>query len=380
MNAAPRAAAGEVLFPGIVGQPRATGALARALAAGRLCPSLLFHGPAGVGKLATALALSRVLLCRAPQGRPCGACPACRRIDERALLHPDVRAVFPEKLSDFEKGEAAAEGVAGVDLQEKQAEAVRNPVWSILIGRIRQSIGLAQRRPLEGPVSVLIVDQAHRLEAAAANALLKTLEEPPAHACLVLLTTSYHALIPTIRSRCQAIPFQAVPRAAVASYLTARLSLDPPEAALRAGLSGGRIGAALDLDLEAFRGRREAVLAILEEVGLRGDPGVAVARAEALVRGGEGVEGDLEILMTLVRDVLLLGACPGDESRLIHLDLADRLRGLAERAAVLGPGAVDDLEATIDAIRRKGNRQLLVENYLLGLLPRPPAAIARPPR
>jgi DNA polymerase-3 subunit delta' len=379
MNAAPRAASGEAPFPGIVGQPRATGALARALAAGRLCPSLLFHGAAGVGKLATALALSRALLCRAPQGRPCGDCPACRRIDERSLRHPDVRVVFPERASDFEKGEVADEGGAGIDLQERQAEAVRNPVWSILIARIRQTIGMAQRRPLEGPVSVLIVDQAHRMEAAAANALLKTLEEPPAHACLVLITTSYHALIPTIRSRCQAIPFQAVPREAVASYLIERLSIDPGEAALRAGLSGGCIGAAIDLDLEAFRRRREALLAILEEVGSRDDPGIAVARAESLVRGGEGVEGDLEILMTLVRDLLLLGASPGDDSRLIHLDLVDRLRRLAERAA-LGPGAVDDLEATIDAIRRKGNRQLLVENYLMGLLPGPRAATAPLPR
>ena len=362
------------LFPGIVGQPRATEGLTRSLSSGRLCPSLVFHGPTGVGKLATAVALCRVLLCGSGAERPCGQCRACRRIDERALLHPDVRVVFPEKLSEFEKGEAAPEGTAATDLQEAQAEAVRNPVWSVLMDRIRQSIAFLHRRPSEGPRAILVVDQAHRMPAEAANALLKTLEEPPAHAALVLVTSSYHALIPTIRSRCQAVPFQLVPRSAIADHLAARRSIDPEEAALRAGLSGGRIGAALDLDLAEFSRRREVLLGLVEELLRRGDPGIAVARAEGIARGGESLDGDLEILMTLQRDLLVCGAAPqrqGGDAVLVNLDLASRLAELADRFAARAPEAIENLEAAIDAIRRKGNRQLLVEDVFLGLLPDP---------
>ena len=194
----------------IVGQPRATSVLQRALEADRLFPSLVFHGPPGVGKLSTALLLCRALLCGATHQRPCGACHSCRRIGENTLVHPDVRLALPEKKSDFDRPAPDDAAAAGMDPQEAQAEAVDNPVWSVLIDRVRQGIGFLQRRPSESRHSILIVDQAHRMEAAAANALLKTLEEPLPHAVLILITPSWHALLPTIRSRCRGVPFQLV--------------------------------------------------------------------------------------------------------------------------------------------------------------------------
>ena len=358
----------------IVGQPRATGALLQALESGRFIPSLIFHGPVGIGKLATAMALCRALLCPATPDAPCGACVTCRRLDEHSLRHPDVRVVFPEKLSEFRKPDAPSEGSSGVDLQDRQSEAVRNPVWSILIDRIRESIAFVQRRPSEGRRAVLIIDQAHRMGGPPANALLKTLEEPPSHAVILLLTASPHALLPTIRSRCQAVAFQLVSKADIASFLVATRSLSADEATLRAGLSGGRIGAAIDLDLESYRERRETLLRILEIIQERGDPGIAVARAEEIARGGTHLESDLEILMTLLRDQMLLGI-PGDPvPGLIHLDLVPRLQNLAVRSGI-GPGALEELESTIVGIRHKGNRQLLVENFLLSLLPGPPEMV-----
>ena len=360
-------------FSAIVGQPRAVEALRHALAGDRLCPSLIFHGPPGVGKLPTALALARALLCPAAVP-PCDGCAACRRIDERALLHPDLRVVFPERLSDFEKGQTPDEGSGGIDLQESQAEAIANPAWTVLIDRIRQGIGFLQRHPAEGRRSILIVDQAHRMPAEAANALLKTLEEPPAHAVLILMTPSYHALLPTLRSRARAITFQLVPRAELEAYLVRRLAIPQEEASLRAGIASGRIGVAIDLDLAEFRRRRDALLQVLETLLRQGDAGIAVARAEEIARGGEAVEGDLEILISLLRDLMLAGALPGGRA-LIHVDCAGRLAALAHHLGADGPRAVDELERAIAAIRRKGNRQLLLENVLLDLVPgaAPPA-------
>ena len=371
-------------FAGIIGQPRATDALARAIAEDRLFPSLIFHGPPGVGKLTTAMALCRALLCASAADRPCGRCACCRRIDDRALVHPDVRVVFPERLSDFEKREPAAERTAGVDLQERQAEAIRNPSWNILIGRIRQSLTAVQRPPAENRLLVLIIDQAHRMAAEPANALLKTLEEPPAHALIILSTTSYHVLLPTIRSRCQSVPFASIPFIEITARLMERLGLPQDEATLRAGLSNGRLGAALELDLDEHRRRRDELLKLLEVTIVRGDPGIAVASAESMARGQDDLDGDLRILMSLLRDMMILDATTvpeegfaGEAERgphLIHLDLAARLAGLAGRLGPLAPQAVEDLDATLHAIRRRGHRQLLLENFFLGLLPRSPAA------
>ena len=364
----------------VVGQMRATSALQRALEAGRIFPSLVFHGPGGVGKLTTALLLARALLCQAPGERPCGACTSCRHIGERSLIHADVRLALPEKKSEFDREGSGSEGSAGIDPQALQAEALRNPVWSVLIDRLRQGIAFLQRRPSESPRRVLIVDQAHRMEAAAANALLKTLEEPPAHALLVLITSSWHALLPTIRSRCQGVPFQLVPRTHIVNYLVERREMAAEEAVLRAGLSGGRMGAALDLDLEEFRRRRDALLSVLDELARHGDPGLAVARAETIVQAGDSVEGDLEILMTLLRDLMLLGASPADEARLVNVDIAPGLRDLAACLEGRSGAALEDLETAIESIRQKGNRQLLVENFLIGLVPEvpgPPGAHAR---
>jgi DNA polymerase-3 subunit delta' len=355
-------------FAAILGQPRATESLTRALDSGRFTPSLIFHGPAGVGKLATALVLCRNLLCTISGEPPCDDCRACRRIDEGSLRHPDIRVIFPEKLSEFQKGDRWREDVSGIDLQDKQAEAIRNPVWTILIDRVRQGRAFLQRRPSEGRHAVLLVDQAHRMGAEAANALLKILEEPPEHAVLILLTTSLHALLPTIRSRCQDLGFQLVPTAQIARFLAARGTVPAEEIELRASLSGGRLGAALELDLDALRARRETLLDLLESLIARGDAGLAVAGAEAIARKSDSLEHDLRIMMALLRDLMVLGAGGGSESALVNPDLAARLRELVSDAGERTPTLVQELESSIEGIRRKGNRQLLVENFLLGMV------------
>jgi len=362
----------------IVGQPRALASLQRGLEEDRLYPSLVFHGPPGVGKLSTALLLCRALLCDGGGPRPCGACRSCRRIADGTLTHPDARLVLPEKKSDFDRPAPEEETTAGIDPQEAQAEAVRNPVWSVLIDRVRQGIGFLQRRPAEGRRSILVIDQAHRMDPPAANALLKTLEEPPAHAVLVLITPSWHALLPTIRSRCQSIAFQLVPRTRIVSYLVERRELGAEESVLRAGLSGGRIGSALDLDVDEFRDRRDALVALLLDLARRGDPGLAVARAEALVHGDRTLESDLEILMSLLRDALVLGASPSSEAALVNVDIVPRVRDLARGLGPRAGAVLETLESAQESIRHKGNRQLLVENLLMEILPDPPAP-ARPP-
>jgi len=353
---------------GLIGQPRAVEALARASASGRFHPSLIFHGPPGVGKLTAALALARAILCTG-EDPPCGTCHACRRIEARSQRHPDLFVAFPERVEDFRKGEAA-EGVSGIDLQEKQETAAASAALSLLIDRLREAIAFVQRRPVEGACSVLIIDQAHRLTAEGANALLKTIEEPPAHAVIVLLANSLHALLPTIRSRCQAVPFQSLSPGAIADWLVAERGLPEAEARLRAALADGRIGAAMELDLDAFRGRRDHLLSALESFLRPPDAGRALARAEEIAKG-ESPEQDLEILTSLVRDRMIVAQGAGQARGLIHGDVVRRLRDLPLEGGRDGTEALLALEGALEGIRRRGNRQLLIENAFLGFLPPP---------
>jgi DNA polymerase-3 subunit delta' len=246
----------------------------------------------------------------------------------------------------------------------------------VLIDRIRQVRAFLQRRPSEGRHSILIVDQAHRMAAPAANALLKTLEEPLEHAILVLLTPSLHALLPTIRSRCQPLGFRLLAPAAIASALRAGGAVPAEEIDLRAALAGGRIGTALELDLEAFRARREVLLRLLESLLDGGDAGLAVARAEEIAGKGGSLEEDLRILISLLRDLMVLGAGEAPAAPLVNADLTDRLRRAAPLAGERLPDLVDRLDATLSGVRRMGNRQLLVENFLIEVAP--PAGIPAP--
>jgi DNA polymerase-3 subunit delta' len=164
-------------FRDITGHRRLLDLLARSIERRTLPPSLIFEGPAGAGKRATAVAVAQALNCM--QGGPdaCGECAACRKIVRG--VHPDVLIVEP--------------GDSG----------------SIKIDQVRDIVDRANYRPFEGRRRVIIIDDADALVAAAQNALLKTLEEPPSTSVFILVTSRPDLLLPTVRSRCIRLRFAA---------------------------------------------------------------------------------------------------------------------------------------------------------------------------
>jgi DNA polymerase-3 subunit delta' len=260
----------------VLGQDRAVTRLRQAWVGGRLAQAYCFTGPAGVGRRLAALALAQAVNCVAPVGPPavrdaCGACAPCRKI--AAGIHPDVALVVPEEKT------------------------------VITIEQIRDVSARAGLRPYEGAVKVWVIEPADQMQEPAANAFLKTLEEPVPHTLFLLLAATASALLPTIRSRCQEVPFAPLGEADLRTILV-RAGRSAVQAEAAAALAGGSAEQALALDPDALSEAREA---LVREVWQALDSLLAtLAVAERLGKDRAGLERALDMLAGHLRDLALV--------------------------------------------------------------------------
>ncbi len=305
------------------------------LAEGRLPQSLLFCGIRGIGKWTLAQGIAKALNGSHKDNDFCDACATCRRISEG--VHPDVRNIVPEEQF-------------------------------IVIDQIREASREIFFRPFEGRRRVLIIDQAERMNAPAANSFLKTLEEPPETSIIILVTSRPNDLLPTIRSRCQIYRFGPLPADELEQLLERRSYL-PEERRLLARIAAGSLGRAVTIDLAEYMRHRQEMLALLEACS-RNFLYAHSAQAAAPwldKRNKADFEEKLGILFTLVRDLFLLRLDSGSES-IAHVDLRSRMCSLASRLSIeqlsSAARALDHIES---GARRNLNRGLAVDALLLQL-------------
>ncbi len=216
----------------IVGQSTVASGLRTAVEAGKVSHAYLFVGPPGAGKKSAAKALACALLC---DDGGCGSCGACTRV--KRASHPDVHIVAPE-------------GAAGY-----LAEQARNIV---------RDVNLA---PIEGPYKFYLIESADLFNDAAANALLKTIEEPPSNVVFVLLAHSLEPVPPTIVSRCQVVRFRRLAPSEATRVLSAKTGASAEEAATALAAAGGVVARARDfLSSTGRRQARSKILRIMKDL------------------------------------------------------------------------------------------------------------------
>jgi DNA polymerase III subunit delta' len=316
-------------FADVLGHDRIKKLLQEALQRNRLPGSLLFTGPEGVGKRTLALAAARALLCDTRSGEACNACPPCNRTAKG--LHPDLFVLEPE----------------GTTVKSIKIEPVRDLVREIVA------------RPFEGPARAFVIDDAHLMTEQAQNALLKSLEEPPATSHVMLVTAAPQALLTTIRSRCQTLRLGGLPASQVEGYLRERQGLAAEEARLRAALASGSLAAALSFEAGTYQTLRDGLLGLLERLPRLG-PIERMQEAESLA-DADDVGETLTALRTLLRDVaaVVAGSSPGS---LLNADIVPRLQALA--AGPLGSRAAELAESvgeSREALRVNANRLLSMD-------------------
>src|SRR5512142_3430061 len=318
-------------FAAIEGHEGPVTILKRALANRTLAHAYLVSGAEGIGKKMTALALAAALNCpeRGPDGG-CGLCPSCRKVASGG--HPDVHLLAPD-------GE------------------------EIKIDQIRKVQADLSLRPFEGAKKVLIVDFAERMNPASANAFLKTLEEPPGDALIILVTAMPQGLLPTIRSRCQELRFQPLPRHTLAQALARKRGISGEDAWFLAALAQGSMGRGLEMDAEQEKAERDGIMDLW--LGLsRLSAAEVLALAEGFAKDRERLNRLIDIGVECLRDALVYKHT-GDERLLVRSGAGERYRSWTERFAV--PGMLADLDLLVRSrglLERRVSAQLVAENLL----------------
>jgi DNA polymerase III subunit delta' len=319
-------------FAAVVGHERVVQNLRGAVAADRVAHAYLVSGPFGTGKRTIAGALAAAVLCEAPvRGDACGRCDACARV--AAGTHPDLFVVRREEDRR--------------DVKTEQAREVTR--WLTL-------------RPLVARRKVAIVEDAECLNEHGQNALLKTLEEPPGAAVLVLVATEASLLLPTVRSRCQRLRLDPLPAALVERVLELR---GVPAAARAAAVAraAGSPGRALGLVDDPRAEPRRRMLAQLADLPAATAADLS-ATAQALAR--EDVDVALDTTLDWYRD--LLGLAGGARGAFRNVDVAAALESAAGRLSLERIlSALDVACDTIRAVERNANRTLALETMLLAL-------------
>jgi DNA polymerase III subunit delta' len=311
----------------ILGQERVIDFLRQALQSNQMPHALLFLGNEGVGKGSVALAVAQALNCenRLSDQDACGQCRSCRLFGTGS--HPDFWQISPVAPS--------------VQIKIEQ------------IRELRRQVGF---HPLAASWRVVLLKPAETLNEAAANALLKTLEEPPAGNLFILTAIGERDLLPTIVSRCRRLSFGAIPQSILVQELQRRKGLSPEQASLVAAINYGSLGRALAEDLPDLLAKRDQVV---NELGVLQQGSIGEVLKWATEKGKKATNLDSFILLARLwyRDLLAL-TCQASSGQLIN---QDRLTDLVSQQHLLTCSLILERLEALSTLQRQVRANLNIE-------------------
>jgi DNA polymerase-3 subunit delta' len=315
-----------VPFADVIGHERIIEVFRRSVRSGKTPHSYIFEGIPGCGRRKTALALIQALFCPAIDDDSCGVCPSCRKV--AGGNHADIHFVEP--------------------LPDKRDISIEQ------FREIQRELAL---RPYEAPRKACLIEPAERMSINAANSLLKTLEEPPGNAIIILLTENADILLPTIRSRCQLIRFSSLSPENI-RFLLEKSGIEPAVAELLATLSEGSIARAGDIDNSTLADRREALVSNLAALDL-GRIGTIFDTAEELAGNRDETLESLDLLLSITRDAVYLNAGSGD---IVNKSILPALESFAAGCTLESSlQMLGDIMETRRAVQRNANNKLALE-------------------
>jgi DNA polymerase III subunit delta' len=301
------------MFENLAGNENIKTILRRLASSSRVPNSMLFTGPDGIGKRHFALGLAKAIVCQTKDA--CGKCTACLRVEVFSFPTSD-------KKEDFERVFLSEHPDVGMVVPFKR---------NILVGAIRELEREASFRPYEAAARIFIIDDAHKMNDAASNALLKTLEEPATTTHLVLITSSPDSLLQTILSRCQVFRFAPIANDLVRDSLLKTEQFSADDAELAASVSGGSISRAMAIDAAKYRALRRSMLDVVSMASGRGGREKLFGLSEELTdaKNKDDYEESLSVLQDLIHDAWL-AANGADMDEFRNADIANEIRHIGE--------------------------------------------------
>jgi DNA polymerase-3 subunit delta' len=318
-------------FDDVLGNSRVKKILRLALEKNRVPNSLLFCGPKGVGKRSLALILAKAVNCERKKDDACEECASCVAITGRRL--PDVWLIEPEKQV----------------LQIDQMRAMRQAAYL---------------RPMVSRKRVFIVDEAEKMNEESSNCLLKVLEEPPLFSHIILLTANPDLILPTIKSRCQILPFNPIGKEEIKRLLVEK-GYSEERAKIISLLVRGNLEEALGLDWDEIQEKRQEVWNIFLSFLRKGEMSEFVRNyafaKRSIIR--EDFEKILEILASFCRDFILLKE-KGEASLLLNPDYAEEIEALNKDWSLdKSWECLNQIEYAISGLSKHLNISLLVSSF-----------------
>lgn len=322
---------------GIIGHEWAVNLLAEHVALGRERHAYLFTGPSGIGRRTLALRFAQSLNCKKPPvpGQPCLVCSSCKRIDQ--MQHPDLILVQAER----------------------EGETLR-------IDQVRELQHTLSLSPYEARYRIALILRIEEANSSAANAMLKTLEEPPEHVIVILTANSPEILLPTIASRCEVLRLRSLSIKETAYGLQIIRGVPEEDAERLAHISDGRPGYAIRLfEQPTFLSQRQKWLDELVQL-IANSRGERFASAKEFADDKEGLKNKLQLWLTFWRDVMV--CVSGASNFVTNLDYSGQIHKLAAVTDLdQAKFYVNSIVRTIECIDHNVNVRLALEVMLIDL-------------